>query len=174
MKIKKILESSVKEEIQQWKIYFLAFSVTFSQISRSLSVWAMSKLILLRCEIWLNALKKICFCQNSYYTWTHSTSTNTPPVWILPVLPEQSWVCHSRHCPYGKEMTYAEESTQRCVLLHHMHSMAWLVQLAQLVCKEQGVLQGRALWLCGLPEKADKWRSKYTNRTLSSFHFVTV
>lgn len=59
-------------------------------------------------------------------------------------------------------MTYAEESTQRCVLLHHMHSMAWLVQLAQLVRKEQGVLQGRALWLCGLPEQQDKERERQT------------
>lgn len=72
------------------------------------------------------------------------------------VSPEQSWVCHSRHWPKGKEMTYAEESTQRCVLPHHMHSMAWLVQLAQLVRRAQGVLQGRALWLCGLPEQFDR------------------
>lgn len=40
----------------------------------------MSKLILLRCEIWLNALKKICFCQNSYYTWLHSPPPQTPPL----------------------------------------------------------------------------------------------
>lgn len=43
-----------------------------------------------------------------------------------------------------------------------MHSMAWLVQLAQLVRKEQGVLQGRALWLCGLPEQQDKERERQT------------
>lgn len=59
-------------------------------------------------------------------------------------LPEHSWVCHSIHWPYGKEMMYAEESTHCWVLPHHMHSIAWLVQLAQLVRRAHGVLQGRA------------------------------
>lgn len=42
------------------------------------------------------------------------------------------------------------------MLLHHMHSMAWLVQLVQLVRRAQGVLQGRADALCGLPADQEK------------------
>jgi hypothetical protein len=36
------------------------------------------------------------------------------------------------------------ESTQRFVLLHHMHSMPLLVQLAQEVLREHGFLHGLA------------------------------
>lgn len=59
------------------------------------------------------------------------------------------------------------ESTQRCVLLHHMHSMAWLVQLIQLVCSEHGFLQdGRELWV-GFPTQEAKQNKSSSTKSRS-------